>query len=94
MNIKIDNYQLEPEPNATTRWNLRKFHIQKTGKKAGEEVSDIIAYAVTIPRAVEIISADYLADKYSVVSLGEFLAEYKKTFEKFKELVQNELTAL
>lgn len=91
MRIDFGTYFLEPEVNNTSRWNLYKNVIYQSGKNKGKERQEIIAYAVTIPRAVELMSSDLMADDPKVVTMNEFLGEYKKVYERFRALAGNNI---
>ncbi len=74
--LQINKYRIRIETNTTTRFNL--FEIGKT--KKGEDKETIVAYAITLARAIEIISHDESA-KVDVKGLDELITWQTKKYE-------------
>lgn len=88
MKIQIKDYQILPEPCAIGRFNIRQLKIVQDGENKGDHYDDVLAYGIDLKRAIEIIIHNELANDESVVSLRDFVKEYKRISEEIKQLMQ------
>ena len=93
MTITIDNYLLEQEPSGILQWNIYRLDTVKKSKNGnnGNVSKTNIAYAVQLPRAIEIVISDSLMDDYREVTLLDYIAEYKHTVHQMTKEVINQL---
>ena len=88
MKILIGNYILHQSTNATSQFDVFKKVVRQKGKNIGQEGEKNIAYAVSLDRAIHLITNEELSERTETVSLKQFLEEYKKQREIFqKQLV-------
>lgn len=96
MRIQIENYFLEPETNAPTKYNLFREYItpeinQITGennKSAGEVKSENLVYGVSLQHAIELIAAHELFDQDKTVTLREYVTEFNNNLKRFDNILK------
>lgn len=86
MKIKIENFILEQEANSPTKFNIIKLGIVETGKNAGKEKKTTIAYAMSIPHAIERMAAENLLTIEDTTSLKEFVSMFVREQERLFNL--------
>ena len=81
MKIRINDYILEQEVAGIAQWNIYRVIYIKESKvfaNIGKEVINNLAYAVSLPRAVEIISTDTTIGIDEIKTLKEYVEDYNK----------------
>ncbi len=86
MRIEYENYVIEQT--VMNRFDLlEKVEAVKKATKEKYDSEYVLAYGVRLDRAVELIIHDKLKRNKSVVTLNEFLREYKKERNKIFEII-------
>lgn len=94
--IDIEGYVLEPEVASKGRFNIFKKIVISNGKNIGKERRQVIAYAVSLDRAINIIAEDAVWKEDKHIFLNEYLEEKikemdrisKMTIEAFRKLLR------
>lgn len=90
MNIRINKYFIEQEPNNPTLFNLFEVKVRsEKSKSSGEEHCQELAWGVSLERAIELLTHHVLCDNDVTVSLGEFVKEYRNQVSLIKELLKS-----
>ena len=79
MEIKFENYTIKPSVNAPKCFDLYKEAIA-TRKEDGQQYKreDILGYGMSLESSVKGIIHDLMYEDKRIVSLSEYLTEYKK----------------
>lgn len=88
MEIKIENYRLIPNDISVTKWDLHEYVVRKNKATSEDYDGDKIhGYAMTLQRCIDIIAQLKMIDKCDILSLKEYVSEYKNTVNEVMNLV-------
>lgn len=92
MEIKIENYRLIPNDISITKWDLYEDVIRENKKtKENYNGTKIIGYGMTLQRCIDIISQSKIIAKFDVLTLKEYVNEYRNMVIEIKNLLNIEV---